>query len=248
MASNWMDYANPRLTTHNMHQTPPKTRPTYAARMSEEQLAQYFRWRWARRPERFRDQRIMRLSRWDREQLDEAYPAPGLQRMLTPDVQGFDTCYYCLVSHGYSQTLPKHHPLSRYDGNTFYRVEVFANLGASTDPCIARVECLTVRGLRKRLTEALAALGPAPDLWGLLPVNEGWRSNLLDLILHDDTAPATRVAVFQQLIQKLSSAEAQELTQTLLAGIRSRQPGRPGYAAKHGLYALSYGPALDAQA
>lgn len=234
--TSWIEYATSNPAANNMQLiATSKPRPTYAARLSDEQRADYFRHRRIARAGRWWEYRYNRLSRWDRQEIDESHPVPGLQRSLTPIVQQFDPCYYCLASVQYSENLPEHHSRHRYDGTTFYRVEVFVNLGRADDPRVAQVDCRTVRGLRMRLNAALAALGPDPDVFGMLPITEAWREHLVELLQHPDTAAEVQAQVFYRVLQKLSMTEGLDLTQTLLAGIRSRQPGCPGYAARHGL-------------
>lgn len=215
----------------------PKPRPTHCFGMCADDLRRYFRIRTLARKSRWERQRWRRVSRWSLEYDDEPHPVPGLQRLLNEDVRAFDASYYCIASQRYSEHLPPTHALIQYSGNILYQVEVFCYLGNPTpDPCLARVHCLTVRGLRNRVKAALTALGPEPNEWGLIPVNQGWCDNLEDLILHEDTSPAMRVEMFRQLVRKLTVNEATALTQTLLADIKSRKPGMPGYAAKHGLH------------
>ena len=91
-----------------------------------------------------------------------------LYREFAPLVKQFDADHYCLISSCYGEFPTNNNPLKRYARQVFYRVEVFYCLNASSsspafgmpDPCVARVESFTKRGLRHRLNVELAEPEP----------------------------------------------------------------------------------------
>ena len=215
---------------------PRKPRPTHCFGMSPEALARYFRARAIDRPYRWLFQRERRVKSYELDMLHN-HPVPGLARDLEKEVRAFGASYYCVVKHCYGETMPPNCLTIPYDGVKYFEVEVFSYLGLPTpDPCIARVRCLNIRGLRIRLRKALADLheGAAFDLAPVLPNDRDAVQWLLDC---EATPDALRTQLLQQIIGRLTRAEAQQIADTIAPYIEAAKPGQPGYAARYGLHA-----------
>lgn len=237
MPSTWIEYAASKPSTHNMQPVPArKPRPTHCFGMSPEARIRYYLNRDAERAGRWLFQRERRVKGYVLDMMRD-HPIPGLQRDLNKEVRKYANSYYCLVSRSYSETMPNNCQNIPYNGLAYYRIEVFTCLGLpSPDPCIARAHSLTVRGLRRRVNEILESLAPV-DLWGLAPVLPEDRDAVQWLLDCEATPPALRTKLLQEIIGRLNRFDAQQIADALAPHIEASAPGKPGYAAQHGLIA-----------